>query len=580
MRDTRSAPPIAAAIARAIALLKRAAADANARRAATFDPVRSLYVVETEVSDILRRAVDAPQRIAPAPALIPELARLSDDPRIHDALALAIAAEYVPRLDRVFGFLHDDLTRRGLSVALLVELCGADPTAFDADGFLARMAAIVVHRSAVPQHATVRCDPGLLAALGGETHIDARIRALTTELPAQQPALLVPFRSPLVLWGGSPDELARAACDACAASGRPGVRLADDASPEQIGIAAREALLRGAVLVLAAGEPQTAGYVAMAASELPVPVIIEAPSGITNYSGEARRVAQAAIREHAVANAAYPLPYGRRVRALRRLEDVILPDAPWRAVRSVVERMRQRDRVTREWGVDTGSAVGGVRALFAGPPGTGKTLAAEAIAQALERDLYVVDVGAIASKYIGDTEKALAAVFAEAARAGVVLLFDEADALFSKRTDAKDAHDRYANLETAYLLGALDLYADVAILATNMANNIDDALVRRIDVRVDFPMPDVAARGAMWRRTLGRAPLDGVDFSDIAQRFVLSGGGIQSAALSAAYAAATGTRAVTELDLVRAARAEFAKAGRVAGRLELGSYYDVLRSEG
>lgn len=578
MRDGRTAAPVVAAIARARGILGRAVDDANARRGSAFDPIRGLYVVEAEVAEILAAAETSPQRVGADAELLVGLDRLSTDAGIHDAFALAIAAEYVPRLDRVFGFLHDDLTRRGLSVGLLVETCAVDPIQFGPDGTYARLAAITVTQATLPQHAEIRVDAGLLAALTGRSRVDPRIRAFATELTVRYPSIVVPLRSPLVLWGAASEELAAAAHDACGAAGRPGLRLADGADAECIGIAARDALLLGAVLVIEVADPLRARYIASAASEMPVPVIIEAPGGITHYEGEARRVlSEPSMRVQS--RIAYPLPYGRRVVARHGLDDLILPPAPSRAVHAVIERMQQRERVTHEWGVDTGSALGGVRALFAGPPGTGKTLAAEAVASALGRDLYVVDVSAIASKYIGDTEKALAAVFAEAARAGVVLFFDEADAFFSKRTDAKDAHDRYANLETAYLLGALDLYADIAILATNMAANIDDALVRRIDVRVDFPMPDQVARAAMWQRTLGRAPLDDVDFYDIAQRFSLSGGGIQNAALAAAYAAAAGQRAITPLDLIRAARAEFGKAGRVAGRLELGDYYEALRTE-
>jgi SpoVK/Ycf46/Vps4 family AAA+-type ATPase len=258
---------------------------------------------------------------------------------------------------------------------------------------------------------------------------------------------------------------------------------------------------------------------------------------------------------------------------------LILPPQQLRAVRSVLGRLAQRETVLREWGLQTGSSIGGVRALFAGPPGTGKTLAAEALCSELGRDLYVVDVSLVVSKYIGETEKALARVFAEAARAGVCLFFDEADALFGKRTEAKDAHDRYANIETAYLLQALDAYPDLVILATNMAGNLDDALVRRIDVKVEFSMPDVAAREELWRRALARAPLAGVDLPELAKSLPLSGGGIQSTALAAAFEAAAAGRPIATIDLLRSARDEMAKLGRVAGRRELGDHFDTLRAE-
>jgi SpoVK/Ycf46/Vps4 family AAA+-type ATPase len=185
----------------------------------------------------------------------------------------------------------------------------------------------------------------------------------------------------------------------------------------------------------------------------------------------------------------------------------------------------------------------------------------------------------VVSKYIGETEKALSTIFTEAARCGVCLFFDEADALFVKRTSVRDAHDRYANIETAYLLQAIDDYPDVVLMATNILTNVDEAILRRIDVLIEFPMPDVPARCRLWQIALADAPLDGVDLGMIAERFAVSGGAIQSAALSAAYEAAAESRAIGVLDLLRATRDEFAKSGKVAGRMELGDHYDLLMTE-
>jgi SpoVK/Ycf46/Vps4 family AAA+-type ATPase len=277
---------------------------------------------------------------------------------------------------------------------------------------------------------------------------------------------------------------------------------------------------------------------------------------------------------------AAPLPYGRRVAPRRTLAHLVLPAQRLRAVRSVLRRVRARDTVQGEWKMQSGSSRGGVRALFAGPPGTGKTLAAEAVAGELGRDLYVIDLSMVVSKYIGETEKALSTIFTEAARCGVCLFFDEADALFVKRTSVRDAHDRYANIETAYLLQAIDDYPDVVLMATNILTNVDEAMLRRVDVLVEFPMPDAPARRRLWHVALAGAPLDGVDLDRLAERFILSGGAIQSAALTAAYDAAAESRAIGTLDLLRAARDEFTKSGKVAGRMELGDHYDALMAEG
>lgn len=573
---------IDAAIERARTLLNAAVDIANTRRATAFDPVRGLYITEAEVRDILARS----RPRAPADDSQEQrrekfgLDRIFASRALRDALALAVAAEYLPRLERVFGFLHDDLTRRTLTVSLLVELLGVDPMLFAPDGHLARLALFTIAAQDVPLAATVRIDRGFLAALSGRAGLDPRIRSIATELPCTDGRVVKRAARglPLVLWGASGDEVAAAARALAAGAGRRAVRLAAGATSEQLGIATRDALLRDAILIVESSEPATARTLAQAIGELPVEAIVEAAGGIAGYDGPAKRVTPSGPAP-AVAPVGYPLPYGRRTIARRKLDDLILPAAQLRAVRAVGERMHKRELVTRDWGVDTGSSTGGVRALFAGPPGTGKTLAAEALAHSLGRDLYVVDVSMVISKYIGETEKALATVFAEAARAGVCLFFDEADAFFGKRTETHDAHDRYANLETAYLLQALDLYPDIAILATNIAANIDDALVRRIDIKVDFPMPDAGAREKLWRRALARAPLADVDIADLARRLPLSGGGIQGAALAAAFRAAAEDRPILALDLIRAGRDELAKTGRIAGRIELGSEYATLRAE-
>ena len=219
-------------------------------------------------------------------------------------------------------------------------------------------------------------------------------------------------------------------------------------------------------------------------------------------------------------------------------------------VRDLVHRARERPRGL------------GITALFAGESGTGKTLAAEIIAGELGLDLYRIDLAATVSKYIGETEKNLRRLFDAAEASGAVLLFDEADALFGRRGEVKDAHDRYANLEVAYLLQRMESYRGLALLTTNLRSNVDRAFVRRLRFVVQFPFPDTAERRAIWGRAFPEAiPRRDLDLDALAQ-LVVSGGSIRSIALSAAFSAAGDGGAVTPEHVRRAARLEFAKAER------------------
>ena len=240
-------------IERARFLLRRAVSKANERRATAFDPMRGLYVTEAEVADILARDRPSPEATLPGFGFtIPEVVQITSIPAIHDAVALAVAAERLPRLDRVFGFLHDDLTRRSLTVGLLVEMLAADPALFDPEQLLVRLAMVNVVSHDIPLSSSVRIDRGFLAVLAGDSRLDARIRSVATPiLPPLHPLLepVVP-ESPLVLWGGSADDIAKAAAEVCAAAGRGAIRLSAEANAEHIGIAARDALLRDDLLIL------------------------------------------------------------------------------------------------------------------------------------------------------------------------------------------------------------------------------------------------------------------------------------------------------------------------------------------
>jgi hypothetical protein len=254
----------------------------------------------------------------------------------------------------------------------------------------------------------------------------------------------------------------------------------------------------------------------------------------------------------------------------------VLPCADWSALllpslartqlRSAVQRVLQQITVLDDWGFAQGRTERrGVRMLFFGPPGTGKTLAAEVMAQALGVDMLVVDLAALVSKWIGETEKNLAAVFDVAERSRALLLFDEADALFAKRTETQDAHDRYANLETAYLLQRLERYEGVAVLTTNLRSNLDKAFSRRFEYIVEFPEPDAATREALWRLHLpSTAPLAAtVNLSELATWYPISGAQIKNAALTAAFfAAASGSGEIQQHHFLLAVEREYDKAGR------------------
>jgi len=270
----------------------------------------------------------------------------------------------------------------------------------------------------------------------------------------------------------------------------------------------------------------------------------------------------------------------RRIEPAVGWDDLVLPASALTALHEISTRARYREQVLGDWRMRPGGGRGhGVAALFAGDSGTGKTMSAEVVARDLGLELYVVDLATVVDKYIGETEKNLERIFAGAAGVNAVLLFDEADAVFGRRSEVKDAHDRYANIESAYLLQRMETFDGLVVLATNLRANIDDAFIRRLDVLVDFPLPDPAQRVALWDRSLGhRVPRgDDVDLTFCGNAFELAGGAIRSAAVTAAYLAADDGGTVAMRHVVAAVYREYRKLGRLTLESEFGPYWDVLR---
>jgi len=253
----------------------------------------------------------------------------------------------------------------------------------------------------------------------------------------------------------------------------------------------------------------------------------------------------------------------QRIDAPTSFSDLVLPAHALAQLEAMASQLTWRHRVHEDWGFAAQGSRGlGIAALFAGDSGTGKTMAAEAIANAARLDLYRVDLASTVSKYIGETEKNLARLFDAAQASGAVLLFDEADALFGKRSEVKDSHDRYANIEVAYLLQRIESYRGLVVLTTNLKSALDPAFLRRIRFVVQFPYPDEAGRAQIWQRQFPtEAPLGAIDVPALA-RLQLAGGHIRSVVLNAAFHAAARGGPIEQRDLLDAARAEFSKLER------------------
>ena len=261
-------------------------------------------------------------------------------------------------------------------------------------------------------------------------------------------------------------------------------------------------------------------------------------------------------------------------------KDIILPPDLYEQLQEIYGCVQQSFRVYSDWGFDKKLSLGkGLHVLFSGPSGTGKTMAAGILAHELQLDLYKIDLSQVVSKYIGETEKNLDRIFKEGQTSNSILFFDEADAIFGKRSEVKDAHDRYANIEIAYLLQKMDEYEGMVILATNLRKNIDDAFSRRMHFTLEFPIPEESDRNRIWNNIFPpEAPLDkDVDFTFVARQFRITGGNIKNIALGAAFLAAQNGNIINMKNIIRATKREYQKMGKLCTEDEFAEYINLVK---
>jgi len=587
-----------------------------------------------------------------------------------ELLLIALAPDLDSRIERLYGYLNDDVTMRRATIGLALELCGLSPTSsparsrLEASRPLISSGLILIEETARPLLTrALRVPDRVTAHLLGDDQPDAAVAGLLERgsPPGEVddlglgPALQAGAR--LCYLQDCPGGDARG----IAAAGLAAVGLVPlcldlglgRASPGEdhssiIRAAAREARLLGGGLVAGPVEALAAngghavrglaGCGALviligSASWDPrwtsaIPLVVEVPVSTPGERAErwrerlngdtpadldgsplatqfvlspeqvahavdgarlqASRTGEALTLAHLRAgaraqNAAGLERLARRTEPEVGWEDLVLPPGTLAQLHELAGRTLHRDRVLRDWAMRPGGGRGrGICALFAGDSGTGKTMSAEVIAGELGLDLYTVNLATVVDKYVGETEKNLERIFTEAAGVNGVLLFDEADAIFGKRTEVRDAQDRYANIETAYLLQRMESFDGLAILATNLRANVDEAFTRRLDAVVDFPAPDEPQRRELWERCLGGLLPRGedVDLEFCARAFELSGGNIRSIALTAAYFVAGAGRPLAMADLVRAVHREYRKLGRLCLEAEFGPYHALLTAEG
>jgi hypothetical protein len=545
-----------------------------------------------------------------------------------EILVLAAAPALDPRFGRVYGYLNDDLTRRHLTPALVQRLIGADLDALTVrrvladDAPLVRFGLIRADASVPVVERALRIDEGLLDPLLGAPPV------------APGPLLafgagVLPGRSLLVTGRGGA-QTSVATLDAAAERGWHLCLVPDGRDPASMRSAVSAARLAGTVPVLSGLDGWAAESMRALAPLLSSGVVLltarpEAwlAAGVHAEVLTAAAVSHLRRREWTSRLLARPVPdrlaallanarhldllrlaaaatgdlrsleialraqvsagltdFAQPIETTQTLEDLVLPRAARVGLERLVSWPSTGARLLEDWGL--GPVFGkrpGIVALFKGASGTGKTMAAGVVASALGLPAFRVDLAAMVSKYIGETEKNLEHLFAAAEETDSLIFFDEADSVFGQRSEVSDARDRYANLETSYLLQRLEGFDGIAVLATNLAQNMDPAFLRRIDVVVDFPSPDADQRRALWRRgTRSAAPLAAdLDLDLVAERFELTGGEIRNCWLDAAQRAAAGSGVLGMPEVMRAVAAELVKQGKPLRKTDFGAYYGSSR---
>ncbi|MBW3606295.1 MAG: ATP-binding protein [Actinobacteria bacterium] len=582
--------------------------------------------VEQVVAAATGQVEDARARLHPVAASTSRFGAIAGSARLGRAdvetLALVTAVERDPRRQRLVAYLQDSIALPRVTVDLLRRLLPPSRPGALAVGpgsALRRSCLIDVAEEGPWAVWTVAPSPRLSWALVGDDAPDPALPPGTMVAHAGGGAVRV---DPILLFVHGADEQTRRDVALSRLAARTAIIGPEPTAPEALDALVREAVVTGAAVVLeVAGElsPRTRARIAvtphlawavLSAAPLPLETMPDrvwnehaAPSVFVDSARWEQAIGQPDGHGHrltptqlALVARATPALDGDPLTAVRRLaagqldrlavhirprrdwDDLVLPADQHAALRELAARYRQRDRVYRRWGFRALPSAGLV-AVFAGPSGTGKTLAAEVIAGELGLDVYKIDLSAIVSKYIGETEKNLERVFSAAACANVVLFFDEADALFGKRSDVGDAHDRYANIEVSYLLQRLETYDGLVVLATNLQRNMDAAFLRRIHVAVEFGLPDEQARRAIWALSFPPdAPVDDIDVGFLARQFKLSGGSIRNAALAAAFLAASTDQPVGMAHVMHALKREFQKLGRLRTEAEFDRYFTLVQT--
>jgi AAA+ superfamily predicted ATPase len=580
------------------------------------DPVASLDQARARFGDALFTDL-------PFAALVTNLRLRRDEAEV---LALVAASEASWPLQRTVGELHGDLARNRLSLGLLSVLFGpshSGPLAVTPGSRLQHGAMVTVDTAGPWSDHLVVLHPSVVWALIGDTSTDPDLPVDATWVDDHDAAGRHDEsdepRADLVVVSGV-DRMRRRTLGIEAALGHRFVCVSEPTTMSAWNAVVREATITGRGVVVEVGDAmsadakrtiQRAAHLVWVISAPHAPAIHDLPDRpwreVEAPSGDATVAEWAAIlggvdpshalsldQLHNVARARDALggdvdaavrrlaagkleQVTRRIRPTRRWDDIILSPDRRELMMSIVERTRHSRQVYEDWGFQA-TPSSGVVALFSGPSGTGKTLAAEIIAGELGLDLFKLDLSAVVSKYIGETEKNLEVIFDAASAGNAVLFFDEADSLFGKRSEVKDARDRYANIEVSYLLQRLEAHDGLVVMATNFEKNIDDAFLRRIHVRIAFAVPGVEERVRIWQHSFpASAPLAGdVDIDWLAERFELTGGAIRNATLNAGFYAASRGEDITMETVVIGVAREYRKMGRLVTAKDFGNHHTLL----